>query len=293
MVILLAGASGLLGSVLHAQPTQPTRLLLRRDSPPTDHDDVVLWDARTPPSPQVFEDVTGVVNLAGVGIGDRRWSARRLDLIRRSRVETTQALALGLSQLDRPIRFRQASAVGFYGDTGDYAATEMTPDGNTTVSTICSDWEAAATPAQSAGHPSAFLRAGFVLHPNGGALAPLMRIIRLGLGGPLGNGSQWWSWIHIDDWIRAVLFLLKSDIQGPVNITSPKPVKNREFTTELAQSLNRPALFPAPKQALRLVLGGFAEELLRDQRVIPKRLHEAGFTFHYEDLKSALQAVTP
>lgn len=293
MVILLAGASGLLGTALRSSlRNRHVRRLVRTPSPRDKGEEVLVWDARTPPSPHVFDDVTAVINLSGAGIGDRRWSHERLGIIRGSRIDSTEALAIGLSRISRPIRFIQASAVGIYGDTGERLTTEESCPGRTPLANICVEWEEAAQPAIETGHPTALIRTGIVLTNQGGALAPLIRLIRLGVAGPLGSGRQWWPWIHIADWIDAVLFLLDSAHEGALNLTAPTPVRNTEFIQTLARAHNRPAILPVPRPALQVALGGFAHELLRSQRVVPDKLLSSGFSFRYRKLSEAAHELT-
>lgn len=295
MVILLAGASGLLGTALQRsllESGRRVRQLIRRPAPPRDKVESIPWDPTLPLPPSVLEGVTAVINLGGAGIGDRRWTTKRLHTLETSRTIPTHSIASALASVDRPIRFLQASAIGFYGDTGDQAATEKTPAGETTLARLCQQWEAAAQPAIEAGHPTSFLRTGIVLSRDGGALSPILRLIKLGLGGSLGSGRQWWSWIHVDDWFAAVEFLLSADLSGPINITAPNPTTNRDLTRQLARAFTRPAVVAAPSFALRLVLGPFAEEILRDQLVVPQALTQAGFSFAYPTAAAAAQSLT-
>ncbi len=293
MVILLVGASGLLGGALQgALSHRRIRQLVRRPPHPQDAVETVQWAPPAPPPLTVFDGVSAVVNLGGAGVGDKRWTRSRLQLIRSSRTGPTHALAHALAQIPRPIRYLQASAVGYYGDTGEALTDENAPSGATVLANICREWESAATPALGAGHPTAFLRTGIVLTPAGGALTPLLRLIKLGLGGPLGNGRQWWPWIHLEDWVRAAIFLLEGELEGPVNLTAPNPATNREITRQIARAHHRPALLPAPAPALRLALGGFSAEILRSQRVVPRALLDSGFAFTYPEISSAAHALT-
>lgn len=293
MVTLLVGSSGLLGSALReALSDRPVRQLVRRDPDPTDAAETVRWDPRAPLPDSVFDGVRAVINLGGAGVGDRRWSPARLEEVRTSRTIPTHTLATAMTKIPHPIRYLQASAVGYYGDTGNTLTDEGSAAGDTVLARICREWEAAAEPAITAGHPTVFLRTGIVLSPDGGALGPLLRLIKLGLGGPLGSGQQWWPWIHVDDWIRAVMFLLENDLSGPVNLTAPRPESNRQVTKQIAAAFRRPAFVPAPAFALKIALGGFAEEILRPQRVVPRALLEAGFTYSYPEIPEAAQALT-
>lgn len=293
MVILLVGASGLLGTALRdSLPERHVRQLVRRDPRPDDAVDTVTWDARTPPPSKVFDGVTAVINLGGAGVGDRRWSNERLRVIESSRTGPTRALATAIANLPNKVRYLQANAVGYYGDTGNTPTDEHGTRGSTILADICTAWQDAATPAVVAGHPTTFLRTGIVLSPDGGALGPMLKLIKLGLGGPMGSGKQWWPWIHIDDWVGAVRFLLDNEVTGPVNLTSPHPETNKDLTKVVASAFNRPSLMPAPAFALRLALGGFANEILQSQRVIPQKLLDAGFEFTYPDVADAAQALT-
>lgn len=293
MVTLLVGSSGLLGSALReALSDRPLRQLIRRDPDPNDAAETIRWDPRAPLPDSVFDGVTAVINLGGAGVGDRRWSPARLEEVRGSRTIPTRTLATAMAKVAHPIRYLQASAVGYYGDTGNTPTDESAAAGDTVLARICREWEAAAEPAIAAGHPTTFLRTGIVLSPDGGALGPLLRLIRLGLGGPLGSGRQWWPWIHVDDWVRAVVFLLSNDLSGPVNLTAPRPAPNRQVTKQIAAAFRRPAFVPAPAFALKIALGGFAEEILRSQRVVPRALLEAGFTYAYPEIPEAAQALT-
>jgi uncharacterized protein (TIGR01777 family) len=185
--------------------------------------------------------------------------------------------------------FISASAVGYYGETGDRSVTETDRGGEDFLSIVCREWELAANQAPSV--RTVKLRTGLVLDPTGGALGRMLPIFKFGLGGKLGSGKQWWSWITLHDQIRAMIFLMNSKIEGPVNITSPNPVTNQEFTAALARALKRPAFFPAPAFALRAALGGFSSEILGSKKVIPKILLENEFEFDYPHLLEALTAL--
>jgi uncharacterized protein (TIGR01777 family) len=186
-------------------------------------------------------------------------------------------------------KFLSASAIGYYGETGDRFVSESDRGGQDFLSVVCREWEAAADLALDI--PTIKLRTGLVLDPTGGALGRMLPLFKFGLGGKLGNGKQWWSWITLHDQIRAMIFLLDSKITGPVNLTSPNPVTNQEFTAALARALHRPAIFPAPEFALRAALGGFSTEILGSKKVMPKVLTEAGFEFDYPHVSNALTAL--
>jgi uncharacterized protein (TIGR01777 family) len=197
----------------------------------------------------------------------------------------TTTIATACEQL-QPDVFISASAIGYYGETGDRAVTETDRGGSDFLSVVCREWEAVADLAPSI--RTIKLRTGLVLDPTGGALGRMIPLFKFGLGGKLGSGKQWWSWITLHDQIRAMIFLMNSKIEGAVNLTAPNPVTNQEFTAALAMALKRPAIFPAPAFALRAVLGGFSTEVLGSKRVIPKVLVDNKFAFDYPHVSSAL-----
>ncbi len=294
MRIILAGASGFLGSRLHAHLV-------------TAGHDVVALVRRSPTSPAERRwhpgqgtldpgDLAGadaVVNLAGAGVNDRRWTAAYKDLLRSSRVDPTATLSGALAKLpesERPALLN-ASAVGFYGDTGDTAVDEDSPAGEGFFAELCQLWEAATAPAEEAGVRVVRLRTGFPLDAAGGLLKPLLLPFRLGVGGRLAGGRQWMPWLSMRDWLAAVEFLIaRREIAGPVNLVGPAPVRNREFARVLAQVLHRPAIVAVPSVALRILVGEFATEALASQRVMPGVLARAGFSFRDPTLAGALRA---
>ncbi len=235
-----------------------------------------------------LEGADVVFHLAGAGVGDKRWSAAYRSEILNSRLLSTTTIANACEQI-QPEVFISASAVGYYGETGDRSVTETDRGGEDFLSIVCREWELAANQAPSV--RTVKLRTGLVLDPTGGALGRMLPIFKFGLGGKLGSGKQWWSWITLHDQIRAMIFLMNSKIEGPVNITSPNPVTNQEFTAALARALKRPAFFPAPAFALRAALGGFSSEILGSKKVIPKILLENEFEFDYPHLLEALTAL--
>ncbi|HEY0697739.1 MAG TPA: TIGR01777 family oxidoreductase, partial [Micromonospora sp.] len=242
-------------------------------------------------------DVAGadaVVNLAGAGVGDKRWDDAYRNLIRSSRVDSTTTLATtiaGLPEPDRPAALLNASAIGWYGDTGDRPVTEEEPAGDGFLADVCRVWEASTGPAEAAGVRVVRLRSGYPLHRDGGFLKPQLLPFRLGIAGRLGSGRQWMPWISLADWLSAVVFLLgREDVAGPVNVVGPAPVTNTEFTRDLASALHRPAIVPIPALALRVVLGGLAAEALTSARVLPGVLERAGFQVTHRDLPAALRA---
>ncbi len=295
MDIAVTGSSGLIGEAL----TQPLdadghrvrRLVRREPSGP----DEVRWDpARGEIDAAGLTGIDGAVNLAGPGIGDKRWSDERKRELRDARVDGTRLLAEAMASLDpRPSVLIQGSAMGYYGDRGDEVLTEASGPGDDFLARLCVDWEAAAGPAADAGIRVVPIRTGIVLAPGGGALAKLLPLFKLGVGGRMGNGKQWWSWITIDDEVAAIRFLLDHDVSGPVNLAAPGTVTNQQLTEALGRVLKRPTLLPVPRFGPKLLIGGEATEafLYASQRMQPAVLEAEGFTFAHTDVESALRAV--
>jgi len=292
MRIVVGGSSGFIGTALvdrlRAAGHDIVRLV-RRDSAAPDE---VTWRPSVAPlDPSTVDGADAVVNLAGVGVGTHRWNAAFKALIRASRVNSTEALAAAVAAAEAPPRvLLNASAVGFYGDTGDREVDESGPAGDGYFPDVCRAWEAATEAAEAAGIRVAHLRTGLVLGPGGGLLKPLLPLYRFGLGGPLGNGRQWMPWISLADEVAAIEFLLTADaVTGAVNLTGPAPVTNREFARTLGRVLHRPAVLPVPAFALRIAVGEFGAEAVRSQRVLPAVLAGAGYRFQHADLESALR----
>lgn len=235
------------------------------------------------------KEADAVINLAGVNIF-RRWSRNAKKLIYDSRILTTRNVVAAIPE-GRPITFCSASAVGFYGPREDEELDESASAGNDFLARLSVDWEQEARQAEKKGARVVLNRFGIVLSENGGALAAMLPAFRMGMGGPLGSGRQWFSWIHLDDLLAAHLFVLQSpEIEGPINFTAPGPVRNRELAKTLGRVLHRPSFFKVPGFALRLAAGEFGEVLLNGQRVIPRKLREHGFGFQYAELEDALRA---
>jgi uncharacterized protein (TIGR01777 family) len=292
MKIAITGSTGLVGSALVPFLTtgghQVTRIV-RKSSTEGD----VVWD---PVTGQIdagrLEGIDAVVHLAGENIAVRRWNAEQKARIRDSRVQGTKLLCETLAKLQRPPRVLiSASAIGYYGDQGDRELTEESPSGSGFLPEVCREWEAATEAAKSAGIRIVQLRFGVILSPGGGALAKMLTPFRLGLGGRIGNGRQWMSWIALDDVIGCIHHALATDsLYGPVNAVAPRPVTNREFTRTLGKVLWRPTLFPMPGFMARLAFGEMANELLlASTRVLPRGLLDSGYRFLYGDLESALR----
>ena len=287
--IVVTGASGLIGSALCAQLKSDGHQVIKVVRRAARVSDEVSWN---PLKAEIdlagLEGADAVFHLAGAGVGDKRWSAAYRSEILNSRLLGTTTIANACEQI-QPEVFISASAIGYYGETGDRSVTETDRGGEDFLSIVCREWELVANQAPSV--RTVKLRTGLVLDPTGGALGRMLPIFKFGLGGKLGSGKQWWSWITLHDQIRAMIFLMNSKIEGPVNITSPNPVTNQEFTAALARALKRPAIFPAPAFALRAALGGFSSEILGSKKVIPKILLENEFEFDYPHLLEALTAL--
>ncbi|SCF46465.1 hypothetical protein GA0070564_11387 [Micromonospora mirobrigensis] len=295
MRILMAGASGFLGTRLADRFTadghQVTRLVRRPARTPDERQ----WNPSAAQlDPTVVAGAEAVVNLAGAGVGDKRWDDDYKRLIRSSRVDTTTTLAVaiaGLPAADRPTVLLNSSAVGWYGNTGDRVVEEDAPAGEGFLADVCRVWEAATRPAEDAGVRVVRLRTGLPLHRDGGLLKPQLLPFKLGIAGRLGSGRQWLPWISMVDWLDAAAFLLaRENVAGAVNLVGPNPVTNAEFTRELARQLHRPAIIPIPALALKVALGGFAHEALTSTRVLPGVLNRAGFPWRHPDLAGALHA---
>ena len=258
----------------------------------------IQWDpAATPPitNADALEGLTAAIHLSGANVAAHRWTPAYKREIAASRIDSTRALAETLARLNRPPQMMLvASAIGIYGNRGDELLNESSAPGSGFMAELCEQWEAAAQPAREAGIRVVHLRLGVVLGSEG-ALARMRPIFRLGLGGPLGSGRQWMSWISLSDAVAAILFALDTPtVAGPVNFTAPNPVTNAEFTRALGRQLHRPALLPAPAFALRLALGQMADEaLLASARVLPARLTQAGFQLQHPAIEEALAAALP
>jgi len=284
--IAVTGASGLIGSALVAQLKSDGHQVQKIVRRPVRTADEVSWNPiKGEIDLQSLEGVDAIFHLAGAGVGDKRWTAAYRSEILNSRLLGTTTIATACEQL-QPDVFISASAIGYYGETGDRSVTETDRGGSDFLSVVCREWEAVADLAPSI--RTIKLRTGLVLDPTGGALGRMIPLFKFGLGGKLGSGKQWWSWITLHDQIRAMIFLMNSKIEGAVNLTAPNPVTNQEFTAALAMALKRPAIFPAPEFALRAVLGGFSTEVLGSKRVIPKVLVDNKFEFDYPHVSSAL-----
>jgi uncharacterized protein len=291
--ILVSGSSGPIGAALlpalKANGATVTRLVRNSATKPEE----ISWDPARLLSPDSVSGFDAVVHLAGESIVGR-WTEAKKRRILDSRTQGTSHLAEAVAKASRPPRvFVSASAVGFYGNRGDEILREDSPLGEGFAAEICRRWEAAAQPAAQAGIRSAQLRIGVVMSADGGALPKILPAFRLGLGGRLGNGRQWWTWVSVRDVVGAIQHVLATEsLSGPVNTVAPNPVTNAEFTSILASVLKRPAIFPMPAFAVRLLFGEMGEELfLASQRVEPAKLAATGYQFQHPDLKKALKEI--
>ena len=291
MNVAVSGASGLIGSALIRalqESGHDCGRLIRRA--PRNPNELEWRPERGLAEPTAVEGFDAIVHLAGESVAGGRWTAERRHRIRSSRIPATLRLVESLSTIERPPRvFVCASAVGYYGDRGDELLDEDSTAGSGFLASVCRDWEAAAAAAATVCERVVILRFGVVLSAAGGALPRMLTPFRLGLGGCLGSGRQYFPWIHLEDAVAAILRLLGRG-EGPVNLTAPEPVTNADLTRSLARTLRRPALFPVPRPALLVAFGAMAREtLLASARVVPARLLSDGFAYRYPTLDSALR----
>jgi uncharacterized protein len=293
-VIAIAGSSGLIGTALvyalRATDRRVVRIVRRAPS----NADEVFWNPDTGEfDPGALSGVDAVVNLCGVNVGERRWSGAFKQSLRDSRIGPTEVLAAAVADAGVPVLVN-ASAVGYYGDTGGQVTDETAPAGDGFLANLCVDWEAATRAARQDGARVVLVRSGLVLAPSGGMMGRLRPLFSFGFGARLGNGRQYMPWISLEDEVRALLFAISHDnLSGPVNLTGPAPVTNAEFTAALGRAVNRPTPLAVPGFVLRTALGEFADEgLLGGQRAIPAALERAGFVFHHNTIGEALAFAT-
>ncbi len=300
MRLILAGGTGFVGSALHETLTRNdhevlilTRQAFKENAPGT-RTRYLHWN---PPNPgkweQEFEGVDGMINLAGEPIIGKRWSPQQKRKVIESRISATRAIVEAIRKSKRrPQVLINASAVGYYGPHGDEEVTEDSPVGNDFLARTCQEWEAEAMKAESLGVRVVRIRIGIVLEKKGGALAKMLPPFQLGLGGPLGSGRQWMSWIHLDDLTELIGFALeKKTVQGPLNATAPAPVTMKEFSRSLGKALHRPAFFPVPETLVKILLGEMSDVLLKGQRVMPKKSLKEGFIFRFPKLDNAFKDI--
>ena len=295
MDVVVTGASGLIGSALVPalwEAGHTVRRLVRR--PPTAPDEV-RWDPEAGTiDAEGLAGVDAAVHLAGEGIAEKRWTTEQKRRLVESRTTGTGLLARTLAGLDpKPKVLLSGSAIGFYGDRGEETLTEESAGGTGFLPDLVRQWEAAAQPAVDAGIRTVFLRTGVVLSAEGGAMGKTLPLFKLGLGGPVGDGSTWWSWISIDDHVGATVHLLEADVSGPVNLTAPNPVRHGEYAKAQGRALHRPAVLPVPRFAPKLLLGAeLAGSLLGDSaRILPTRLEASGYEFRHRRIDEAMQAL--
>jgi uncharacterized protein (TIGR01777 family) len=302
--VVVSGASGSIGSALapalQAAGHEVVRLVRRAPRGP----DEVRWDPATGDlDPAALSGVHGAINLSGPGIGSKRWNSAYKREVKQARVDATRTLSIALAALDPlPAVLVSGSAIGWYGDTGDRIVDESAPRGDDYLAEVVAAWEGATEPAERAGIRVVHARTGVVMSAHGGLLdtpvpifgvpVKLLPLFKLGLGGRLGSGKQWLSWVSMRDEVRALVFALENDaLRGPVNLTSPEPVTNAEWTDALGTALRRPTVLPVPAPVLRLAVGEFANlGALVSQRVLPQRLLDAGFSFELPVIDGALGA---
>ncbi|MBI3461344.1 TIGR01777 family protein [Candidatus Acetothermia bacterium] len=299
MKILVTGATGFLGTRVcqKLNEAEHTVTALSRD-PSLAHrfvpslKSVFRWDSLNEAAPtEALDGVDAVVHLAGESVAGR-WNDSKKRAIRESRILGTRHLIEGLTKLQaKPNVLISASAIGFYGDRGEEHLTEESAPGSDFLSGVCRDWEAEAVKAESLGLRVVRLRIGIVLGPGGGALRAMLTPFKAGLGGPMGSGHQWWSWIHRDDVVGLMLHALQSDLSGPVNATAPNPMRQGVFARTLGKVLKRPAIAPVPAFALKMLLGEFSTELLSSKFVLPKRAQETKYQFQFPELELALSEI--
>ncbi|MGH9752677.1 MAG: TIGR01777 family oxidoreductase [Blastocatellia bacterium] len=299
MKILITGATGLIGrSVCQSLINKGHQIVVLSRRPPAATGlagaGAFHWepDAESPPAAG-WEGVEAVIHLAGEPVAAARWTEEQKRRIRDSRVKGSRNLVAGMRATPRPPKiFVSASATGFYGNRGDEILNESSDPGSDFLSEVCLDWEAEAARARELGVRVAFVRTGVALSPSGGALEKMLLPFKLGLGGRLGSGRQWFPWIHIDDIVGIFLHaLMSSAVDGPINGVAPGMAPNEEFTRELAAVLNRPIFFPIPELALRVLLGEVAEVVTASQRVVPQVALDTGYQFKYPNLRPALESL--
>ncbi|MDE9366441.1 TIGR01777 family oxidoreductase [Luteipulveratus sp. YIM 133132] len=289
--VAITGSSGLIGGALSSSLRDRGDEVVHLVRRPAREPHEVTWDpSRHQLDPAALEGVTAVVNLAGAGVGDHRWTDSYKRTLVRSRLDSTSTVVDAMTAQGHPIRLVSGSAMGYYGNRGDDDLDETSAKGDGFLADLVRDWEAAAAPAVEAGCPTAFVRTSLVLSRRGGVLQRIATLARLGLNGPLGNGRQWWSWISLTDEVRAIVHLIDHpEVTGPVNLSAPEPVRQKDFAHALGRAVHRPAVLPAPAFALRVVLGEMVQDILGSQRLRPSVLEQQGFTWEHPGLDEALR----
>ncbi|MBC7899349.1 MAG: TIGR01777 family protein [Saprospiraceae bacterium] len=295
MKILITGASGLIGTALQKSFAEKGHEMLLATRGDPKKPEQIQWDMETgfaEADLARLEGLDAVIHLAGENVSGLRWTEDKKKAIRESRIKGTHNIVNTLSNLEnKPKVLISGSAIGFYGDRGDDVMTETSPAGDTFLSDVCKAWETESRRAEDSGIRTVLLRTGIVLSKDGGALATMLTPFKFGVGGVVGSGKQWMSWVSLDEVVGVINFALENEsLRGAVNIVSPNPVTNEEFTKTLGEVLYRPTFLPLPEFAVNLVFGEMGDALLlASTRVEPKRLKEAGFEFKFTDLKAALE----
>lgn len=295
MKILITGASGLIGTALQKSFSEKGHEMLLASRIEPKKPEQIQWDMEdgfNESDLNRLENLDAVIHLAGENVSGLRWTDDKKKAIRESRVKGTHIIVNTLSKLEtKPKVFISGSATGFYGDRGDEVMTETSPAGNTFLAEVCKAWEIESRRAEDMGIRTVLLRTGIVLSKDGGALATMLTPFKFGVGGVVGSGKQWMSWISLDDVIEIINFALENEnMRGAVNVVAPNPVTNEEFTKTLGEVLYRPTFLPLPAFAVNLAFGEMGDALLLDStRVEPKRLKEAGFEFKFPNLKAAIE----
>ncbi|HYT09875.1 MAG TPA: TIGR01777 family oxidoreductase [Mycobacteriales bacterium] len=296
MKVAVTGSSGFIGSALVPSLRAHGHAVLRIVRRPPQGPDEVRWNPeRHELDPAVLSDVDAVVHLAGVGVGDRRWSAQHKRAILSSRIDGTTTVSEAVAGAGpRPRALLSSSGVDWYADLGDRPVDETGPPGGSYLAEVCRQWEAATVAAEQAGVRVAHLRTGLVCGPRGGLVGRLLPLVKLGVGGRLASGEQYWSWISLADQVGGIEHVLgRDEITGPVNLTGPNPVTNAEFTRALGEVLSRPTVLPVPAFALRIAVGEFADEgIISGHRVLPRVLERTGYRFQHDTAEKALRWAT-
>ena len=300
MKIVVTGATGLVGAALVAVLAREGHTVCRLVRPSTKSTGETVrtfdvpWDPETGSLGAAAVGAEAAVNLGGASIVGGRWTNARKSLLRTSRVNATRALVAALGKMNaKPSVLVSASAVGFYGNRADETLTEQSAPGNNFLASLAQDWETEALRAQEFGTRVVLARLGIILASDGGALPEMMLPFKFGVGGRIGDGKQWMSWVTLEDVLAILrLALIKSELRGPINVVAPEPVRNAEFVKELAKTMHRPAIFPAPAFALRLAMGEMADALLlSSQRAVPQKLASVGYSFVSPNLRNALETI--
>lgn len=293
MNILITGGRGFIGKPLCRELVSSGHNVLITTRRNSTSKDMLTWDTKTLLPSDIISNIDAVINLAGESIASGRWTKKRKELILSSRINTTRALVESMQNANpKPKILISASAIGYYGPHGDEYVTEDTPSGTDFIAGVCKTWEAEALKAQKLGLRVVLLRIGVVLEADGGALTRMVIPFKFFLGGPVGTGKQWFSWIHRDDVVGIIKYSLENEsISGPVNLTAPEPVTNKEFSSALGEALGRPSCFAVPGFIVKLTLGELGGVLLTGQRVLPEKALKAGYQFKYPEVNGALRAI--